>query len=339
MWLNIRKKISQAIQRIAQKFLCRFFKNGDLGDFLKVAVQKRVKRGGQLHNSDLTSFPPSHLGHSSKLDAARFGVGCMQIASVWANKSKQSLKMIVSMSALLLLLSSCKSPFDPTETGAIHGQEISIHYLKSLYNNQPLRITEDYVIRGQVVSSDGQGNFRWTLVVEDATGGIELKIGLNPYNERFVIGQEVRVKCAGLVLGAYGRTIQLGVESDNESYETGFIVTERLGEHIFPAENLKAITPAVLQAGEISMRYVNCAVRFENLCVVDQEVGLTWGDGMGYVERHFLFEDSPADTLAVRTSPTAVFAKDKLPSETISLEGVLTQFAGKYSLVLNEAPK
>lgn len=235
----------------------------------------------------------------------------------------------------ILSLTACKTPFDPAETNASGGPEISIHYLKALYTHAPLLITEDYVIRGQVVSSDQQGNFRWTLVVEDDTGGIELKIGLSPYYERYEIGQEVRIKCGGLVLGAYGRTIQLGGESEDQSYETGFIATEHLGKHILMTGARETITPAILQAGEGSMRYVNCAVGFKNLRVVDEEADMTWGDSTGYVERHFVFMDSVTDTLAVRTSPSAVFAEEELPSGVVSLEGILTQFAGKYSLVLN----
>ena len=235
---------------------------------------------------------------------------------------------------LAVAATACKTPFDPTAVGLSGAQEVSIQFLKSLYVNRPLRLTEDYTIRGRVVSSDERGNFRWTLVVEDATGGIELKIGLNPYNERFPEGQEVRVRCAGLVLGAYGGTIQLGVESDNESYETGFITGDRLGEYIMQVGEYQGITSTPLPPGAVSMRYVNCAVRFEGLRVVGEERGLTWGDGENYVERHLQFIDSPADTLAVRTSPHAVFAKEVLPSGTVALEGVLTQFAGKYSLVL-----
>ena len=236
---------------------------------------------------------------------------------------------------LLLLQAGCKAPFDPAmdTTG---GREVSIHYLKSQYAGQPLRITEDYVLLGQVISSDEQGNFRWTLVVEDETGGIELKIGLNPYHGQFPIGGLVRVKCAGLVLGAYGRTIQLGAGSDNAGYETGFIDSDRIPEHIIPTGELNTITPALLGPGDLSMRYVDCAVRVDGVRFIDEEQGLAWGDGESYTERHLLFTESPADTLAVRTSPHAGFAAEPLPAGAGSLEGILTQFAGNYSLVLNQ---
>lgn len=243
-------------------------------------------------------------------------------------------------SAVLLTvgLTGCKAPFDPEDEAVFGGQEISVHYLKSLYKNTPLRITDDYVIRGQVVSSDAAGNFRWSLIVEDETGGIELKVGLSPYHEQYPMGREVRVKCAGLMLGAYGRTIQLGSGSEDERYETGFIDRERIGEHIILTGKPGGRVPAVLTPEILSMRYVDCAVRVENVRFINEEQGLDWGDGENYVERHLQFLASPTDTLAVRTSPYAGFAKEELPSGAGSLEGVLTQFAGKYSLVLNEYP-
>jgi hypothetical protein len=236
---------------------------------------------------------------------------------------------------LLLALSSCKSPFDAGGGEEIGGREVSIQYLKSLYTNRPQRITADYTIRGRVVSSDAAGNFRRTLIVEDATGGIEVKTGLLPYHETYPVGQQVRIKCAGLMLGAYGRTIRLGAESEDERYETGFIDRERMAATVIPVGTPAPVVPTLLTPENLSMRWVNCAVRVEGVRFIDEEQGSNWGDGENYVERHLQFVDFPADTLAVRTSPEAIFAADVLPAGTISAEGVLTQFAGRYSLVLN----
>ena len=239
---------------------------------------------------------------------------------------------------ILLTLSSCQKPFDAGDEEAFGGEEGSIQYLKSLYVNRPLRLTDDRVIRGRVVSSDAAGNFQWTLVVEDETGGIEVKIGLSPYWESYPVGTEVRIKCAGLMLGAYGRTIQLGGTSDDPGFETGFIDRERMGAVIVPTGDFAPVVPVQLTPGNLSMRLVDCAVRVENVRLIDEERGLTWGDGEEYIERRLQFIDSPTDTLAVRTSPEATFAADTLPEWVIALEGVLTQFAGRYSLVLNGLP-
>jgi hypothetical protein len=248
------------------------------------------------------------------------------------------MKILLILALLLLPLSACRTPFDPGDEGAAGGKEVSIQYLKSLYVNRPLRITADYAIRGRVVSSDSAGNFRWTLIVEDATGGIEVKVGLSPYHAIYPVGQEVRIRCAGLVLGTYGRTIQLGADSEDARYETGFIDRERLKEHIAPTGYTETVTPTLLTPENRSMRWVDCAVQVERVRVIDEEQGLSWGDGEEYTERHLLFVDTPGDTLAVRTSPDALFAADPLPVGILSLDGVLTQFAGRYSLVLNREP-
>lgn len=226
----------------------------------------------------------------------------------------------------------CKKPFDPT---APTGREVSVHYLKTRYVNRPVRITDELSIQGRVVSSDTAGNFRWTLIVEDETGGIEVKIGLSPYGEAYPVGQTVRVNCVGLLLGAYGRTIQLGGISEDPGYETGFIEQEKLSEHLFPVGTPEKIEPAILTPKNTSARWVDCAVRVEKVRVIDDDRGKTWGEADAYAERRFIFTDSPTDTLAVRTSPEANFGKEILPTGIVSLEGVLTQFAGDYALVLN----
>jgi hypothetical protein len=249
-------------------------------------------------------------------------------------KRKTMLRILCTFT--ILTLSSCKKPFDPAAEPV--ARPVSIHYLKTLYVNRPLRITDELTVEGRVVSSDTAGNFRWTLVVEDATGGIEVKVGLSPYGETYPVGQTVRVKCAGLRLGDYGRTIQLGGDSDDPGYETGFIDLERVSEKVIPVGMPEKILPTLLTPENLSMRWVDCAVRVEKVRFIHEEQGKTWGEEGAYTERRFLFTDSPTDTLAVRTAPDALFADEILPTEVISLEGVLTQFAGRYSLVLNGLP-
>ena len=60
----------------------------------------------------------------------------------------------------------------------------TIAQLKALYKSGPVKIEKDIVIGGQVVSEDRSGNVYKSIYIQDATGGIELKIGKNAlYND------------------------------------------------------------------------------------------------------------------------------------------------------------
>jgi hypothetical protein len=69
----------------------------------------------------------------------------------------------------------------------------------------------DIYISGYVVSSDEGGNFFKSLVVQDATGGIEIRVDKTGLYNEYPVGQKVFVKCSGLYIGDYGKYPQLGV--------------------------------------------------------------------------------------------------------------------------------
>lgn len=233
------------------------------------------------------------------------------------------------------LFAGCKSPSDPGgPNGPGEGTKISVQYLKSLYKNYPLPLVDDYVLQGQVVSSDRWGNFRYSLVVQDETGGIEIKIGMKDYFTRYMLGQTVSVRCAGLVLGSYGGALQLGVPSGDERYECGLIPAEQASQYISIGQDVGKIVPLALEAADLSMRYVGCLVRFSGVQVIREESGNAWGNPVEYTERHLEY-CAGRDTVVVRTSPDAVFAGARMPSGNGDIEGVLGYFAGKYYLILN----
>ena len=76
----------------------------------------------------------------------------------------------------------------------------TIAELKALYKNAPVKIDKDILIGGQVVSEDRSGNIYKSLYIQDATGGIELKIGKNALYNDYKLGQWVYVKCSGLTI-------------------------------------------------------------------------------------------------------------------------------------------
>ena len=87
---------------------------------------------------------------------------------------------------------------------------ITIRELKAMYKDGPVKITEDYVIKGQVTTSDASGNFYKSFYIQDETAGIELKLGLTGLYNDYKLGQWIYVKCKDLVIGDYEGSKQLG---------------------------------------------------------------------------------------------------------------------------------
>lgn len=209
---------------------------------------------------------------------------------------------------------------------------VSVAYLKSLYSNHPRTVTEDYVISGTVVSSDRHGNFYKVLVIEDDTGGIELKLDVSNLFEIFFPGTCIEVSCNGLTLGGYGGLIQLGTPPAG-GYEAGYIAADDMNARITVTGRLpETVRPETITISDISPEYISRYVAFRDIQFVESDIALTWcGDGDDS-ERTLI--DRHGDTLTVWTSPHAGFASQQLPQGSGYIEGILSYFNGSYQFKL-----
>ncbi len=186
--------------------------------------------------------------------------------------------LFATIASVFTLLTSCQewepvignqgepdSP-EPTTLVATH----TIAQLKELYTiiGEPVKIDDEIIISGQVVSEDRSGNIYRSLYIQDKTGAIELKIGKSALYNDYRPGQWLVVRCEGLTLGNYSGMLQLGysrnkkangeesgVDSDGENsdnYETTYIdVQYIIDTHIFKGEMGTPVTPKVLTEDDL----------------------------------------------------------------------------------------
>lgn len=131
----------------------------------------------------------------------------------------------------------------------------TIKDLKALYKNKPLEVTGNVWIKGQVTSSDVTGNVYRELYIQDATGGIDLKLGKSSLYGEYALGQTLYVLCDGLTLGAYNGMPQLGMEADQTStneYETSYIDLQSIIDgHVFKGQYGDPVSPTVVTEAEV----------------------------------------------------------------------------------------
>lgn len=154
--------------------------------------------------------------------------------------------------------------FDPATLDA---NTTSIANLKAMYKGAALVITDDIIIRGQVVSSDQQGNNYRTFYIQDSSGGIEVKLGQSQNHNNYRLGQWVYVKCRDLALGAYGGMTQLGYPSDDPKYETAYIdVQSLIDTHVFRGRMDELPAPVLITGANMKdASNLGRRVRLENL--------------------------------------------------------------------------
>ncbi len=90
-----------------------------------------------------------------------------------------------------------------------------------LYSINYIDTESEVVIRGRVITTDVAGNIYKYLIIQDTETGDALKVSVDAgsISGTIPMGQEIAIKCKGLVLGRYADMVQLGVETFNTSYQ------------------------------------------------------------------------------------------------------------------------
>lgn len=238
----------------------------------------------------------------------------------------RQVRNIMRMTALCfaLLFVACR-PVEP-----IPSNEVSIAHIRMLGEGAAQRITQAWYICGRVTSSDLDGNFYKKIVVEDATGAIELNVDGRELFLSAPWGGRVRIYVEGLWVGSYGHSRVLGAKSDG-----GFVVSdialrdfERRVQIITPTDS--TYRPTLRNIKELTFKDNQRWIRFDSVQFIAEECLLTWGCADSTIYRHLT---TPAgDTLRVATSAYAAWADRRLPEGSGQIDGIVCYRRGRWEL-------
>lgn len=204
------------------------------------------------------------------------------------------------------------APFVPVNMDA--DVNCTIAQLKSNYtvHGKPWQISENLIIKGQVTTSDEDGNVYREIYIQDETGGLDVKLGRSSSYDDFKVGQIIYIKCFGLVIGEYGYKsgnyggsglVQLGYVGDGYAaydadpktnplpeYETAYLdLLPIINKHIFrgrilPEEERIKPQANIPGADLLKDEHVGKLVRLDNV---------RYGNSVGGKEVFCLFYPDP----------------------------------------------
>ncbi|MDD2344770.1 MAG: DUF5689 domain-containing protein [Bacteroidales bacterium] len=256
------------------------------------------------------------------------------------NKMKSWMFLIIGLS---MISTSCvKDDFDnppfniPVFELPAGAQIISIMDLKAGHTMagqlDTITTIDNLYIGGVVIGNDESGNIYKTLMIQDASGGIELKLNKTSLYNEFKVGQKIYVKLQNLVMGDYRGLIQLG-----GVYEGGVGQLPELAikNHLFK-DSLPGIPPAARKLNhfnEIVPEYISTLIRFDNVQFVEA--------GMPYVspgeEASNRTLNINGGTLVIRNSKYSNFSNNIIPEGKGSVIGILSIYNGTYQFTLRQA--
>ena len=246
--------------------------------------------------------------------------------------------------AALFMLGCVKTTFDeppvdgviveltPTKTIA---QLKALHLSSGSYD----RITEDIIVCGEVTMDDRSGNYYKTLVIEDETGGIEVKFNDGFLYTQFPVGRKICIRCKDLILTDYNGVTQLtGSLVDQGGVFDAFGLTESqvrisVAKGAF-AERPKS--PKVIDLSALSKDLISTLVRLDSVQFITADTAKTFADAVTLNSLNRTIEDCGGRKLVIRSSGFANFASQKTPTKRGSVTGVLGIFGTTYQLYLRD---
>jgi len=251
----------------------------------------------------------------------------------------------------LLILSvsfnACKKAFDaPGNTGDPGVvATISIKDLKSRYTSgTAVAVTDDQVIEGVVICDDKSGNYYQQIAMQDATGGILLRLGsANLYNY-YPVGRKIYVKLKGLYLGQYNGTLQLGAGIDSAYISQGgvtLLAFNLFDQHIIKGPLNQPVIPVVVTASQLTTslqdRYVSTLIRMEDVEFAATDTGKSYADLGQSGNRIVQACAAPgSNRITLRTSNYSNFAETKVLAGNGAIVGVYSYFGSTKQLTIRD---
>ncbi len=248
-------------------------------------------------------------------------------------------RLIVIMAVAVLLLTgiACQKKYaDPPITGEPDiVANITIKDIKTRYiSGAPVAITDDAVIEGVVNCDDRSGNYYQQISIQDASGGVVLRLGgFNLFNH-YPVGRKVYVKLKGLYLGRYNGTLQFGGGVDSQYISQGgvtLLAPNLIDEHVIKGPLNQPLVPQVVSVSQLTTNqqniYISTLVKLEGFEFAGSELGKNYADDNASGNRRVQGCVSPTTNfLIVRSSNYANFATLPVAQGNGDIIGIYSYF-------------
>ncbi|MFI3305632.1 MAG: DUF5689 domain-containing protein [Rikenellaceae bacterium] len=227
---------------------------------------------------------------------------------------------------------------DDASSGDYAAVEVSIAYLKSLYQGEYRRVNEAVYIVASITANDAFGEYSDRLVVQDDSGAIEIAVELEDDLFNFGIGALLSLYCTDLWLGGYGGTITLGDEPTSDD------VVEPLSVDLFGRKILiltydsEPLAPTSLQIAEITTTHISRYIHLSALSFLDSDTSFCKYDqelGRRVATSHPMV-NAQGEQISLYVPSTVTYADEQLPQGQVNVYGILSSYGGTYSISLVE---
>jgi len=255
------------------------------------------------------------------------------------NMNHSKLALVVAF--LATVLTSCiKNNYDKPPVNGSDPDMTATHtiaQLKAMYTGSRIEITDSIIISGIVVADDRSGNFYKTLVFQDSTAGIAIRLDESGLFNNYMVGRRIFVKCKGLFLGAYNGLVQLGgAATAGSNIEVDPLPSTLIDRFIIKGSLHNQVDTPTVTIGQLNDSYQNRIIRLENVQFSPADTGFTYADGVLQLTKNATIQDCNGGSIILRNSGYATFASTKVPSGKGTLIVVYSVFGTTAQLYIRD---
>ena len=248
------------------------------------------------------------------------------------------------MLGLLLICQfySCEKVYDapPTELEAAFAADISIKDLRAKHVMGKFeQITDAKTIVAVVVADDASDNFYKSLVIQDSTGGITVRMDGIKLCANYPIGRKLSINLKGLWLGDYGKLIQLGAGVDVSDPANPSLVSipQALFDQIIRKGEILTTVPALkTNIGALNNNYQSMLVQLDSVEFVALDSAKAFADVANKLSVNRSLRSCNNGTILLRTSGYASFVNAKTPVGNGAVIGIYSVFGSTKQLIIRD---
>ncbi len=195
----------------------------------------------------------------------------------------------------------------------------NISHLRALCGEVPYNISDEIVCIGRVTSSDTEGNFYRTVVIEDESGAVEVKLGIYNLARQYPIGLMVALRLEGTAIMLNNGVVEVGLPpSSHDSSPREMESQEIIDRHIVRSYSVAPIQPLHTDIPSLDKTQCGRFLRIEHLrySPLDNEITDTG-------KEYYRLTDQNDNILYLQISPYAKFADIEIFDSEIDVQGIL----------------
>lgn len=250
--------------------------------------------------------------------------------------------LAISLCVWLIASVRCQKTWDepPVYNGPALTANLSIRQLRDMHLPGGFeKIMQEYIIAGQVVANDSSDNFYKTIVLQDSTAGITLRLDATGLYSTCRMGREMYVRLNGLWLGDYAGMLQIGAavdRTDPQYPELLAIPQPLLARHIAAGPMRTPLMPLSVTIDQLSDSLQSCLVAIESVELPPQDSGKTYADAVNKLSANRTLQTCLGTRISLRTSGFASFAGVKTPRGNGRATGIYSVFRNEKQLLLRD---